>query len=197
MVDENENRPVRDVHHPRKQLYETCSGRSGFRYTIGKGVCSSEILVVFGLEGRIVLLNGHGRRSYTSLKMLFPSFGFEEKRRSQENCLLSENRMIVTYDRFCKPFTAARRVRRHLRTVRSFSFRKANHGQVTVSYEADESSRENFISNDHTRPIRVDGCTSVEEFGSGLRLLMTIMGCPKAFRYITSPTIYLNECRNS
>jgi len=55
MVDENENRPVRDVHHPREQLYEMCPGRSGFRYAIGKGVNPFEILVVFGLEGRIVI----------------------------------------------------------------------------------------------------------------------------------------------
>jgi len=168
-----------------------CSGRGGFRYAIGKGVNPFEILVVFGLEGRIVILNGHDRRSYTSLKMLFPSFGFEKKRRSQKNCLLSENRMMVTHDRFCKPFTCSTASASPPTNGEIVFFRKANYGQITVSYETDESSRENFISNDHARPIRVDGCTSVEEFGRGLRLFMTIMGCPKAFRYITSPTIYI------
>jgi hypothetical protein len=47
---ETENRPVRDVHHPRKQLHEMCPGRSGFRQEIIKDVNLFESLVIFGLK---------------------------------------------------------------------------------------------------------------------------------------------------
>ena len=106
-VDKSENRPIRDVHHPRKHFNKMCSRGTGFRCAIIKGVNLFEGLVIFCLESGIVIQDRHCRRSRTSLKMLFPSFWVAQKRRSRKDCLFEENRMIVAYDGFCEPFTCS------------------------------------------------------------------------------------------
>jgi len=104
-VNKNVSKPVWNVHHPREQLHEMCSGGGGFGCAIIEGVNLLERLVIYCLEGGIVIQDGHGRGSSTSLKMLFSIFRFEQERGSQENCLLSENRMIVPHSRPGESFT--------------------------------------------------------------------------------------------
>lgn len=98
-VNKNVSKPVWNVHHPREQLYEMGSRGGGFGRAIIEGVNLLKRLVIYCLEGGIVIQDGHSRGSSTSLKMLFSIFRFERERRSQENCLLSEYRMIVTHRR--------------------------------------------------------------------------------------------------
>src|SRR5260221_7053443 len=109
IANKNENRPIRDVDHPRKYLNEMCPrprGRSD-RYAIEIGMNVFDGLVIFCLQGGVVIHDGHYRRSRTSLKMLFPSFGVAQKPRSQKDCFIVENWMIVTDDRTCKPYTCS------------------------------------------------------------------------------------------
>ena len=74
-VDKSENRPIRDVHHPRKHFNKMCSRGTGFRCAIIKGVNLFEGLVIFCLESGIVIQDRHCRRS-------------------RKDCLFEENRMI-------------------------------------------------------------------------------------------------------
>jgi hypothetical protein len=104
-VNKDVSKPVWNVHHPREQLYEMCSGGGGFGRAIIEGVDLFERLVIYRLEGGIVIQNRHGCGSSTSLKMLFSILRFEQERRSQENCLLSKNRMIIPHSRPGESFT--------------------------------------------------------------------------------------------
>jgi len=74
------------------------------RPAIVEGVDLFERLVIYCLESGIVIQDGQGRRSSTSFKMHVPIFGVEQEHRSQEDGLLSENRMIVARNRSCEPF---------------------------------------------------------------------------------------------
>src|SRR6267142_1880372 len=74
------------------------------RPAIVEGVDLFERLVIYCLESGIVIQDGQGRRSSTSLKMHVPIFGVAQEHRSQEDGLLSENRMIVARNRSCEPF---------------------------------------------------------------------------------------------
>ncbi len=81
------------------------------------------------------------------------------------------------------PTRAARAVRRHLRVVKSWvfrDFREGDYAPISRSHKWNEyASGENFISNNHIRPIRGCVCTFVKEFGSDLETVYEDNGLPQ------------------